>query len=548
MKSRKLRQRLRLRNVGMVALLVTLGFQLMGINACATDADGDGSSVEDGDCDDTNENTYPGATEQCDNLDNDCDTDSAIDEGVRMRLELVDWYPKPSTQSGLATYYPECGSELDVATTLHVTSDTSFTRYNVRGPVLVERHAEPSAEELPQQFRGMMAMHPTPKAQPGLDRIIIARATSLGEAPAPFTLEFYSDSDTTWEDEPAGWLPDNSTFLWASECSQVLPCTIDPGDRVTYYTTVEEDGVLYASEIIDGAPYQASLATGTYVANFMGTGTDGTRVYVQNMPDDDVAGWNDAKQYVVPYFNWYVNKLGSYPWGPEAHIVSERWCEPGTTCDFAGMEEWPYAKTSADNFKAPYGDQPDGTMNGYAFYGGKGIISHELGHIWAGGGLEVGFDDVADGLPYNEGIQTYMGSLCRAQVDGVYSEAQYRTYIVGFVEYYAGSRYDLVVWPKTTSDDNPYANYTTMTYMRGGAFWFMVQDVVGQEAVFDFWRHMRSFAGTAITGDFLLAEFEAHTGVDLYQVGVVMSDGSTSNLVDGWLRTKGSYPTALVTQ
>lgn len=53
---------------------------LMGINACEADADHDGYTPSQGDCDDTDPGTYPGAPEQCDARDNSCD--GVVDDGM----------------------------------------------------------------------------------------------------------------------------------------------------------------------------------------------------------------------------------------------------------------------------------------------------------------------------------------------------------------------------------------------------------------------------------------------------------------------------------
>jgi hypothetical protein len=57
-------------------------FKLYYVKACFddTDADGDGWTVLGGDCDDNDSNTYPGAPELCDGLDNDCSGAPDADE------------------------------------------------------------------------------------------------------------------------------------------------------------------------------------------------------------------------------------------------------------------------------------------------------------------------------------------------------------------------------------------------------------------------------------------------------------------------------------
>jgi hypothetical protein len=52
------------------------------------DADGDGYTEDDGDCDDNDSTVNPGATEYCDGVDNDCDNDTDEDDAA----DVLTWY------------------------------------------------------------------------------------------------------------------------------------------------------------------------------------------------------------------------------------------------------------------------------------------------------------------------------------------------------------------------------------------------------------------------------------------------------------------------
>ncbi len=71
------------------AFVLPFGLAMMGQDSCptTTDQDQDGWAVEEGDCDDTNPEVYPGAEEVCNGIDDNCD--GSVDEG----LPIVTYYP-----------------------------------------------------------------------------------------------------------------------------------------------------------------------------------------------------------------------------------------------------------------------------------------------------------------------------------------------------------------------------------------------------------------------------------------------------------------------
>ena len=97
-----------LRRSSLVFLLAAMGCDPTGEKALeailTADADADGFTIQDGDCNDTLPEVYPDATEICDGLDNDCDT--RTDEGTEHLWYLDvddDGYGNPATEVDACT-------------------------------------------------------------------------------------------------------------------------------------------------------------------------------------------------------------------------------------------------------------------------------------------------------------------------------------------------------------------------------------------------------------------------------------------------------------
>lgn len=113
--------------------LSTDAISIQVVDPLQWDDDGDGFTESAGDCDDSHAQTYPGATEACDDKDNDCDT--AVNEDFIDGFEPNDTtaYNLGSVDSGLWL-----GGSTAVAASLHVASDVDWFRFEGYDVFLVD--------------------------------------------------------------------------------------------------------------------------------------------------------------------------------------------------------------------------------------------------------------------------------------------------------------------------------------------------------------------------------------------------------------------------
>jgi hypothetical protein len=368
---------------------------------------------------------------------------------------------------------------------------------------------------------------------------------------APFSIAYGFVLDGAYD--TTGWYGTSShggTFLWPYNGYQVLPFPTGQDWPIDLQVSVtgapSGTTVLAPLSIRQANPYQLSMTFDRFSPTVeLGRSQQGTVARWHGRVDDGATA-QESRDRVLSYLDFYESELGLYPW-TALEPVSAKWCADGSTCDYGGMEEHPLPKLSADNLSKA---DKVGVLTSSLYYSGLTVTAHEIAHAWGPGGLAVRPECIGDLLPFNEGGVTWISGVARAETDAIHTEAEYRAYYLSEVQSAIARNRDKVVWPATCSEaaGSTPSNYSTLAYMRGALFWDGVDQVVGRAPLLAWWedltyRARKEPAAYTYTGLELLDDLTAFTGVDPRGVLVTMSDGSNSNLVDGWLKTAGAYPT-----
>lgn len=456
-------------------------------------------------CEDTP--TPTPTAERCDGIDNN--GDGNIDEGIEAAVNELDLTLDLAAGKGVAVY-TTCGSgdlQLDMHASLALTG--SSVPYSANGSVSVA---------------------------PG----------QVFTIQYSFALDGAADSEGFYGSREEG-----GTFIWPYTAYQVFPWHTGQDLDVTIHTQVTGvPGALYAPEIRDGNVYQWSVSWGEFQSPLhLGYTSEGTEVVWHYRSDDAPGSSIQASQYTLGYQD-FLEGLFPGSGAGAVHPVSTQWCPDGETCAAGGMEHEPYFSVSAGNLPVEDDGLPlENTQSASRYFTGLTVIAHELSHGFGVAGLTIRPACVGDLLPFNEGGATFMEGIIRAAVDGLHTEQDHFRYHVGEVDQYIDQNKDLVVWLdscKETAGSYP-ANWTTLAYDRGAAFWWHYAQIVGRDVLLGWMVDLDRRArldpeAYSLTGDELLNDMAIYGIPDPRTVDVVMTDGSSASLVDGWLRTKGARP------
>lgn len=348
------------------------------------------------------------------------------------------------------------------------------------------------------------------------------------------------------------------TLLWAYNVGQVFPFPVGQDEAVLTNNigllNTPPGSTAYVSGNFNapGNVYQISVAVDKFQAPILAGSTEDYQTTFKLVLGPKATGAPQVLYYGLAHLQAYEDIFGPYLGanGNVAALVSVDWCETGaTSCAYGGVEEHDKYKVSYSNlnYQDSYGG--DAPVTSTQYYSGLGVNRHELGHAFGPGGLHVRPKCIADFLALDEGWASYIADVIGARTDAFHSELAFHTRHVSGVDYYIAQRRDMVVWP-TTCDETPGSvpsNYATITYERGAAFWYDYAQLVGPDNLLA-WAvdiHQRALLEPnmyALTGDELLDDAAAFTGLDARNAVVSMLSGATSDLATGWLRTKNDRP------
>lgn len=353
------------------------------------------------------------------------------------------------------------------------------------------------------------------------------------------------------------------TLVWPYSMGEVVPWPVGQDEAITVngVATLGIPSGASAYSSVFQTPfnsYQFSYAVDYFrpYALVGSTDADTTVKVVANSLNTVESADLQLSSYATGQLQWYEHSFSPYmlrdnQMGGVVTLLGINWC-PSTesSCAYGGMEEHPVAKISYSNMEYLDSYGGDASVTRTQYYSGVGVTAHELAHAFGPGGVVVRPRCVADFLPFGEGWATWLSDVARAEADGLHTQQAFTNRHLSGVDYYIANNADMIVWP-TACNEAPGSvppNYAVITYERGGLFWADYAAYAGGDRAIISWAsdlHDRAMAEPnlyAMSGDELLDDAAEYLGVDAREIPVTLTNGQTTDLATGWLRTVGARP------